>query len=102
MTAAMPAEERAAPSDRDRGGQGRGRQGAGHSDRRPEGRSDLPGGLRKQRNRPAKAAGGGSGRGAAQGSRPNSERASTTPINQDAFKGPKRGGEPAKRWSPVD
>jgi ATP-dependent RNA helicase RhlE len=53
---------------------------------RPEGRSDLPGGLRKQRNRPE-----------AKGD----SFASTRPIDQSQFRGPKREGAGAK-WSPVD
>ena len=53
---------------------------------RPEGRSDLPGGLRKQRSRP-EAKGDGF--------------ASTRPIDQSQFRGPKREGTSAK-WSPVD
>ncbi|WP_304186212.1 DEAD/DEAH box helicase [Phenylobacterium aquaticum] len=101
MTAHMPAEatDRAERGERNSGGGGgrRGGGGGGHSDRKPEGRSDLPGGLRKQRNRPARAGGGG---GQAAAGRPS---ASTKPIDQSQFKGPARGGaEPAKRWSPVD
>jgi ATP-dependent RNA helicase RhlE len=53
---------------------------------RPEGRSDLPGGLRKQRNRPEAKVDG---------------FASTRPIDQSPFRGPKRESAPAK-WSPVD
>jgi len=87
----------AAAPQRERAGHRKG----GHPDRRPEGRSDLPGGLRKQRNRnrPAAAA---SGAGPARG-RANGERASTTPIDQNQFKGPKRSPAQAeKRWSPLD
>ena len=79
-----------------------GHRKGGHPDRRPEGRSDLPGGLRKQRNRKRPGGGGGQGQQVKGGGRPNGERASTTPIDQSQFKGPKRGGEPAKRWSPLD
>ncbi len=116
MTAHMPAEEkdRGERNERgERGASGRRNGGGGHPDRKPEGRSDLPGGLRKQRNRPARAAGGsgggsgGSGGGANKsgsggGNRPAGERASTSPISQAPFQGPKRQGEPAKKWSPVD
>ena len=67
-----------------RGGSGGARAADGSA--RPEGRSDLPGGLRKQRNRP-EAKGDGF--------------ASTRPIDQSQFRGPKREGTAAK-WSPVD
>ena len=113
MTQALPAEssDRAERGERSGGGgtrsAGGGRNqrrpggGGDNSQRKPEGRSDLPGGLRQQRNRPAKAGGGG-GRGAPQGGRPQAGGAPTTPIDQSQFKGPKRQGAPEKRWSPVD
>jgi ATP-dependent RNA helicase RhlE len=105
MTQAMPevAAERA-----EAGRKNAERNGGG---RKPQGRSDLPPGLRKQRNRPAKA-GGGQRQGQPQrhadhrggGQRAHGERAATTPIDQSQFKGPKRGGgKPAeKRWTPLD
>jgi ATP-dependent RNA helicase RhlE len=100
MTAHMPAESAGERGDsaghRDRGGHRK----AGHPDRRPEGRSELPGGLRKQRNR--SGGNGGGGRQAQAGGRPKAGGMPTTPIDQSQFKGPKRGGEPAKRWSPID
>ncbi|OXE35884.1 MAG: RNA helicase [Phenylobacterium zucineum] len=76
-------------------------------ERKPEGRSDLPPGLRKQRTRSVRTGGQGAGQGGSHGngpatSRPNGERASTIPISQSKFQGPKRAAEPAKRWSPVD
>jgi ATP-dependent RNA helicase RhlE len=117
MTAHMPAEAPREAGERNErgGGGGRGdrsggrggrngggeRTGAG-GERKPEGRSDLPGGLRAQRNRPARAAGGGGGGRGAQGGRPAAGGAPTTPIDQSQFKGPKRGAQPEKRWSPVD
>ncbi|MFM1958852.1 MAG: hypothetical protein RL588_369 [Pseudomonadota bacterium] len=75
------------------GGGARAADGSG----RPEGRSDLPGGLRKQRNRPSsgKPAGG-----KPSGGRPG-DFASTRPIDQSQFRGPKREGAAAK-WSPLD
>ena len=110
MTAHMPAEAPAGERERgERGGNGGGRdqnrggRNGGGGVRKPEGRSDLPPGLRKQRARPARAGGNGGGQGGNQGGgRPNGERASTTPISQAKFQGPKRAAEPAKRWSPVD
>ena len=71
-------------SDSPRSDSGGARAADGSS--RPEGRSDLPGGLRKQRSRP-EAKGDGF--------------ASTRPIDQSQFRGPKREGTSAK-WSPVD
>ncbi|MFM8820990.1 MAG: DEAD/DEAH box helicase [Phenylobacterium sp.] len=93
MTAHMP-EAAAAPAGgrpgprghRKGGGRGDGPKAAGGQGR-PEGRSDLPGGLRKQRNRPA-------------ASKPGAF-ASTRPIDQSQFRGPKREGAQAK-WSPLD
>ena len=113
MTAHMPAEAPADERERgERGGNGGGRtnnrggRNGGVGERKPEGRSDLPPGLRKQRNRPARTGGNGGGQGAGGGTpasnRPTGERASTTPISQSKFQGPKRAAEPAKRWSPVD
>jgi ATP-dependent RNA helicase RhlE len=102
MSAHLPdgAKEPSAPKGRQgqgghrKGGSPRNGGGARAADgsSRPEGRSDLPGGLRKQRNRPssAKPAGGKPG-----------AFASTRPIDQSAFRGPKREGASAK-WSPVD
>ncbi|MES2722104.1 MAG: hypothetical protein V4656_03015, partial [Pseudomonadota bacterium] len=104
MTQAMPevAAERAEAGRKNHGGD---RNGAGGA-RKPQNRSDLPGGLRAQRNRPAKGHGGGNGGDRhPHGARTGGERASTTPISQAAFKGPKREGAaaaPAKRWSPID
>ena len=114
MTQAMPeiAAERAEAGRRegDRGDRGQ---------RKPQGRSDLPGGLRQQRNRPSAGGGQRQGQGGGDrhphGARTGGERASTTPISQTQFKGPKRekaqgggggggGGQaaPAKRWTPLD
>ncbi len=109
MTQAMPevAAERAEA----------GRREADRGQRKPQNRSDLPGGLRQQRNRPSagKAAGGGGQRQGGgdrhpHGARTGGDRASTTPISQAQFKGPARekaksqGGQaaPAKRWTPLD
>jgi len=95
MTTHMPAEA---------AGEGRQRQPhrkGGNPDRRPEGRSDLPPGLRKTRNRKRPGAGGG----AAAGGKPpgrSGPGASTTPIDQSQFKGPKRQAAEPKRWSPLD
>ena len=110
MTQAMPevAAERAEA--------GRKNAARGGGGGKPQGRSDLPPGLRKQRNRPAKAAGrqgGGEQRQGqpqrhtdhrAGGQRAHGDRASTTAMDQSLFKGPKRGAKPAaeKRWSPID
>ncbi|MDO8377677.1 DEAD/DEAH box helicase, partial [Phenylobacterium sp.] len=108
MTQAMPevAAERAEAGRKNHGGDRAGDRNTDRGQRKPQGRSDLPGGLRKQRNRPAKAAGGNGGGGDRHphGARTGGERASTTPISQAAFKGPKRDGDsaPAKRWSPID
>ena len=92
MTAVMP-ELKTEGGDRpERTGHRKG----GHSDRKPEGRSDLPGALRKQRRR--KRPGG-------EGSAPvrtDGQRASIKPIDQSQFKGPKRQAEGEKRWSPLD
>ena len=85
----------------------------GERNRRPEGRSDLPPGLRKQRRRKPKAQAGADQRQGQPkrhtdhrggGQRAHGDRASTTPIDQSQFKGPKRGAaQPAeKRWSPLD
>jgi ATP-dependent RNA helicase RhlE len=126
MTAALPKEvhERAPADSREGRGEGGGRSGrgggggrngrgasAGHRggggggmDARPEGRSELPGGLRKQRARPAAQSGGGGRGGQASSGRPTGG-APTTPIDQSQFRGPKRGAGspvPEKRWSPVD
>ena len=106
MTQAMPevAAERAEAGRKNHGGD---RNGAGGA-RKPQNRSDLPGGLRAQRNRPAKGHGGGNGGGDRHphGARTGGDRASTTPISQAQFKGPKResavASAPAKRWSPID
>ena len=109
MTQAMPE----VAAERAEAGRKNAARGAGG---KPQGRSDLPPGLRKQRNRPAKAAGrqgGGEQRQGqpqrhtdhrAGGQRAHGDRASTTPIDQSQFKGPKRGAKPAaeKRWSPID
>lgn len=92
MTAVMP-ELKTEGGDRpERTGHRKG----GHSDRKPEGRSDLPGALRKQRRR--KRPGG-------EGSAPvrtDGQRASIKPIDQSQFKGPKRQADGDKRWSPLD
>ncbi|WP_332771280.1 DEAD/DEAH box helicase [Phenylobacterium sp.] len=111
MTQAMPevAAERAEAGRKNNGDRGQ---------RKPQGRSDLPGGLRAQRNRPngggggqrqGQGGGGGGGGGGNSDRHPHNvrksgERASTTPISQAAFKGPKRdgGSAPAKRWTPLD
>ncbi|MFN3513222.1 MAG: DEAD/DEAH box helicase [Phenylobacterium sp.] len=93
MTRAMPEVAAERPERPERSGHRKG----GHPERRPEGRSELPPGLRKQRNRNRNAGG---GQRHPHGQRTGGERASTTPIDQSQFKGPKR--EPAKRWSPLD
>ena len=110
MTQAMPevAAERA-----EAGRKNADRSGGGG--RKPQGRSELPPGLRKQRNRPAGGGGGGQRQGQGggdrhpHGARVQGDRASTKPIDQSQFKGPKRdkaqGGQAgggAKRWTPLD
>jgi ATP-dependent RNA helicase RhlE len=88
-------------------------------------RRNVPAGLRQQRggnrNRPSSGGGNGGGgngggaktgggerrhegHGQRQGAQParQGERASTTPISQTAFKGAKREGDTAKRWTPLD
>jgi ATP-dependent RNA helicase RhlE len=103
MTKAMPELAAEKPERAERGDRGQ---------RKPEGRSDLPPGLRKQRRHKPKAQGQGQGGDRRPEAQPHGqrhtdhrkgERASTSPIDQSQFKGPKRSAKPAeKRWSPVD